>query len=93
MGQPTWPRLPVSSNPKRKEVKNIMVLPGECVNEGKTICIECCAKLEIAVHRSAAGWYLGFFCLRCGPYSRESGYYHSAEAAKEALDRGTYSRY
>ena len=51
-----------------------MTLPGECVNDTKTICYECGAALTIDVQRSAAGYYVGFYCPKCGPYS-ESGYY------------------
>ena len=47
---------------------------------------------QAQVLRSAAGYYVGFFCPRCGPYSRESGYYASFDEAQEALDSGLYFR-
>jgi hypothetical protein len=40
-----------------------------------------------------AGYYVGFWCDRCGPYSRESGYYQSREEAEKALSKGTYARF
>tara|TARA_R110000765_G_scaffold334881_1_gene425216 strand:- start:28 stop:246 length:219 start_codon:yes stop_codon:yes gene_type:complete len=41
---------------------------------------------------SAAGWYIGFRCISCGPYSRESGYYATPDEAQQALDLDDYSR-
>lgn len=70
-----------------------MTLPDECVNDTKTICHECGTELSIGVQKSAAGYYVGFWCDRCGPYSRESGYYRSHEDAETALNRGTYARF
>jgi hypothetical protein len=69
-----------------------MALPGECVNDTKTVCSECGNGMVIDVHKSAAGYYIGFFCSMCGPYSRESGYYRSYEEAEKALTAGTYYR-
>jgi hypothetical protein len=69
-----------------------MTLPGECVRDVETSCVECGAHLEIQVCKSMAGYHVGFWCGRYGPYSRESGYYRSHEDAEEALNRGTYAR-
>jgi tRNA(Ile2) C34 agmatinyltransferase TiaS len=69
-----------------------MTLPGECVNAIETTCYECGTRLSIDVQRSAAGYYIGFFCPECGPYSRESGYYPTFEKAKHDLDSGVYWR-
>ena len=69
-----------------------MTLPGECVRDVATNCVECGAHLEIQVCKSMAGYYVGFWCDRCGPYSRESGYC-SYEEAEKALNTGTYSRF
>ncbi len=44
------------------------------------------------VLRSAAGYYVGYFCDLCGPYSRESGYYENADKAGEHLKSGDYGR-
>jgi hypothetical protein len=70
-----------------------MTLPGECVNARETICHECGTELEIDIQKSAAGFYIGFWCGRCGPYSRESGYYRSYEDAEKALSTGSYGRF
>ena len=69
-----------------------MTLPGECVLDTKTACMECGTTLDIQVLCSAAGYYIGFFCPNCGPYSRESGYYDSREEAEKALNSGFYGR-
>jgi len=69
-----------------------MALPGECVNTTQTICTECGAELPIRVLRSAAGYYIGFLCKKCGPYGRESGYYNSKEEAETALNSGCFGR-
>jgi hypothetical protein len=69
-----------------------MALPGECVNDTKTNCLDCGAELTIDVQKSGAGYYIGFFCNSCGPYSRESGYYRSYEEAEKALNTGAYGR-
>lgn len=70
-----------------------MTLPGECINSSTTTCHECGTELSIGVQKSAAGYYVGFFCDCCGPYSRESGYYQSHEEAEKALSKGTYARF
>ena len=70
-----------------------MTLPGECVNDVSTTCHECGTGLTIGVQKSAAGYYLGFLCLECGPYSRESGYYRTYEEAERALSTGAYHRF
>ena len=54
-------------------------------------CDECKCDLLPEVLRSAAGYYIGTRC-DCGPYSRESDYYPTPEAAQSDLDKGTYSR-
>jgi hypothetical protein len=69
-----------------------MTLPGECVNDTETECYVCKRKLKIEVCKSAAGYYIGFYCLNCGPYSRESGYYRTIEEAQKDLDNESYFR-
>ena len=69
-----------------------MTLPGECVNDTRTTCCDCQTVLDIDVQRSGAGYYIGFFCPRCGPYSRESGYYRTFAEASDALESQTYWR-
>ena len=69
-----------------------MTLPGECVNDTETKCMDCQTHLKVDVQHSAAGYYIGFFCPNCGPYSRESGYYRTIDEARKALDQETYFR-
>ena len=70
-----------------------MTLPGECVRDVETNCVECGAHIEIQVCKSMAGYYVGFWCDRCGPYSRESGYYYCRKEAEKALSKRTYARF
>jgi len=54
----------------------------------KTItCKDCGSEMDLGVHKNAAGYYLGYWCLYCGPYDRVSGYYQSSGQAMEALDK------
>ena len=69
-----------------------MVLEGECVKDMRTVCMDCGTPLNIQVLCSAAGYYIGFLCPLCGPYSRESGYYGSYEEAAVALTKGIFIR-
>ena len=66
------------------------MLPGECIQKEETTCCDCKATLKLDVFRSAAGWYIGFFCFNCGPYSRESGYYKSQREAQWDLENGEW---
>lgn len=69
-----------------------MTLPGETIGTGAPPrCRDCGVMPPVAVHMSAAGYYVGTYC-NCGPYSRESGYYPSREDAQHALDSGNYGR-
>jgi len=67
-----------------------MALAGETGHAFST-CSDCGTILVPQVLRSAAGYYIGTEC-RCGPYSRESGYYPSRESAQADLDRLTISK-
>lgn len=69
-----------------------MTLPGECVNDARTVCIDCGTELNVRVLSSSAGYYIGFFCPQCGPYSRESNYYKTREQAETDLDLGFFDR-
>jgi len=69
-----------------------MTLPSECVNETQTVCMECGKTIDLRVHCSVAGYYIGFCCPNCGPYSRESGYFHSRNEAETVLDLGDFGR-
>jgi len=64
------------------------MLPGETIMSGAPeTCPDCGVTPELDVHMSGAGYYIGTFC-GCGPYSRESGYYPTREAAEAALESG-----
>lgn len=64
-----------------------MTLPGETLGFTGAYCPCCCARLELQVLRSAAGYYLGYLCLEDGPVSRESYYYSNREDAEADLTR------
>ena len=69
-----------------------MVLPGECLKVTSAVCLQCGTEMPVKVCRSAAGFYIGFFCPHCGPYSHESGYFAVREEAEQALTNGNYGR-
>lgn len=68
-----------------------MALPGE-TGHINTKCMDCGEFLPAKVHKSGAGYYIGTFCNCSGPYSRESGYYPSPEAAMDALENDSFFR-
>lgn len=55
------------------------------------MCDECGVTPELDVYSTPAGYYVGTYC-NCGPFSRESGYYPTYDAAKKALDSGMFGR-
>lgn len=64
-----------------------MALPGEFHDSLEPIeCEDCGSKLEVQVLRSNAGYYIGRFCDRDGPYERMSDYHPSEESAQAELD-------
>ena len=62
------------------------MLHGECVNDTETDCIDCGEHLFIGVHESGGGFYIGFWCPNCGPYSRESRYFEKRRYAEKRLE-------
>ena len=64
------------------------MMPGETILTGASPkCSTCEIAPSFAVCISAAGYYIGTYCL-CGPYSRESDYFKheaDAEAALQAM--------
>ena len=62
-----------------------MTLPDETAGLEGATCV-CGAELELRVCRSAAGYYLGYWCDRCGPYSRETSYFRTYEEAEKELE-------
>ena len=75
-----------------------IALPGETVGGDTVTCIgddtysHDPEVLHLQVCSSYAGYYVGFFCPQCGPYSRESGYYRTYEQAEKALKSGAFYR-
>jgi hypothetical protein len=61
-----------------------MASPGEI---DRTHCGECNEELPLMVLSSAAGHYIGTFCDKDGPNSRESGYFRTEEEAQDALQQ------
>jgi len=55
------------------------------MTKANLICVECNATLPLKVCQSYAGYYLGYWCNECGPYSRASGYFQTSQQAEEAL--------
>ena len=69
-----------------------MTLPNETIATGASPrCTDCGVMPRLNVYRSRAGYYVGTYC-RCGPYSRESGYYPTEQEARRALTHGSYGR-
>ena len=51
----------------------------------------CCGKhLQFDVLKSGGGYYIGTWCERCGPYSRESHYFQDKVIAERELTAGTW---
>jgi hypothetical protein len=69
-----------------------MALPNEIVGDKLIECMDCHTKMKFSVQSSAAGFYIGTMCSKCGPYSRESGYFASKELAQNALDTNSWKR-
>jgi|TARA_R100001594_G_scaffold64884_1_gene99198 hypothetical protein len=64
-----------------------MVMPGETIATGASVKCgeEDCQNDGPMVLQSGAGYYVGYFCRKCGPYSRETGYYRTHDEAKENM--------
>lgn len=57
----------------------------------RRICMICGTALYLRVMSNDAGYYIGFYCPQCGPYSRESDYYSSREEALYALNTNCWN--
>ena len=62
------------------------MLPGECVGFNGVECMDCGTVLTLEVCYSMAGYYLGYNCPCCGPYSRETGYFKTRWDAEKAME-------
>lgn len=45
-------------------------------------CVECGRRLKVGVYKSHAGWYVGYVCEECGPFSRISTYFQNKDEAE-----------
>ncbi len=63
-----------------------MALEGE-LNGLEGCQCECGTNLYLKVCHSNAGYYLGYECPGCGPYSRETGYFRTYEQAERELKK------
>jgi hypothetical protein len=51
-------------------------------------CYDCKTRLDLSIMKLEAGYYIGYSCSQCGPYSKESWTYYKTESeAQDALDR------
>ena len=48
-------------------------------------CPHCSEERELGVQRSAAGYWIGYWC-NCGPGGRETEYFGSHQEAEDALE-------
>lgn len=64
-----------------------MALYGELAGYNESVTCSCGVVMPLEVLHSGGGYYLGYFCPKCGPYSRESGYFRTEEEADKALNR------
>ena len=62
------------------------MLPGECLGIEGAKCPDCKADLKLDIWQSAAGFYIGYWCMDDGPISRETRYFSSEGAAQLALE-------
>ena len=65
-----------------------MTLQGETSGFDGVKCT-CGKEMKLEILSSNAGYYLGYLCKQCGPWSRETGYYPSHELALDAWIRVT----
>lgn len=79
----------------REKIKMVTSATHGLSNGSKTLvdrpCPTCGGMPRVGVYRSGHGYYVGSWC-RCGPYSRDSGYYPSREGAEMALPTGASGR-
>jgi len=61
-----------------------VVIRGELNGVEGTKC-DCGQKLELKVCSTPAGYYLGYECEQCGPWSRETDYFRTRAEAELAL--------
>ncbi len=68
-----------------------MALECEKMTYAGKMCPDCGEIYTLKVCQSFSGYYIGTEC-QCGPNSRESGYFPTAELAQVALETGEFGR-
>jgi hypothetical protein len=48
-------------------------------------CCECKTVMPLEILSSAAGFYIGHYCPKCGPHDRKSGYFPDKAQANRAF--------
>jgi len=65
-----------------------MAIPGDTGGFHKEVeCMDCKGMMPLQVCRSSAGYYLGYYCDNCGPWTRETDYYSHENKAQKDLDK------
>jgi lipoprotein NlpI len=62
------------------------MFPGECVFQLSVKCPDCREDMPLAVLNSPAGFYLGHYCLHCGPFDRCTTYFKLKAVADKELE-------
>ena len=62
-----------------------MALPGEILGAKLHAQCDCGEIIPLGLCRSVPGFYLGYVCPKCGPYSRETAYYSTERQIQNAL--------
>ena len=62
------------------------MIPLKAIHDEETDCDECGEHLVLDVYESGGGFYVGFWCPNCGPYSRESRYFEKRRYAEKHLE-------
>ena len=62
------------------------MIPLKSIHDEETDCDGCGEHLVLDVYESGGGFYVGFWCPNCGPYSRESRYFEKRRYAEKRLE-------
>ena len=65
------------------------MLTGECTGGKQSTLCDCGEVLPLQMMQSNAGYYLGYFCTKCGPYGRETAYYKDERELQKAFCNNT----
>jgi uncharacterized Zn finger protein len=64
------------------------LIPGETLGykAAGIQCTDCGENMELKVMKSGGGFYLGYGCSMCGPYTRETDYIKDRKSAQGLLE-------